>query len=77
MAMVSISLKFMFFSPCFTPFYHLLNLNCGKFNNTDDILQLEWMVSQIELYQLSCNDCIATNRYGTNIPFYVTLEEKA
>ena len=28
------------------------------------------MLSQIKLYQISCINCIATSRFGTNVPFY-------
>ena len=34
------------------------------------IFSLEWMVSQIKHYQISCIDCIVTSRFGTNVPFY-------
>ena len=34
------------------------------------IFSPEWMVSQIKLYQISCINCIAACRFGTNVPFY-------
>jgi hypothetical protein len=32
------------------------------------IFSPEWMLSQIKLNQISCIDCIATSRFGTNVP---------